>query len=70
MDVDRIPKINIPHQPRIDWQIWFSALSEDINTEPWLIIMLGKILERNPAVLDLLGYYVEEKQFYYKGNSF
>jgi hypothetical protein len=62
-----LPKFNVPHQPRVDWQIWFSALSHDINTEPWLIIMLGKVLERNPVTLDLLGYQIEDKQFYYKG---
>ena len=60
------PLINIPHQPRIDWQIWFSALSKEINTETWLIILTGKIFEKNPIILDLLGYYVREKNFYYK----
>jgi hypothetical protein len=61
-------RVNLPHQPRIDWQIWFSALSDDINTEPWLIIMLGKVLEKNPVILDLLGYRVNEKIIYYKSN--
>lgn len=51
---------NIPHQPRIDWQMWFAALSSNINTEPWLIIMLGRIFEKNPYVLDLLGYEIKD----------
>jgi len=60
----------IPHQPRIDWQIWFSALSTSINSEPWLVIMSGKILERNPVTLNLLGYYVKEADIYYKCKLF
>ena len=59
-------KWNIPHQPRVDWQIWFSALAININSEPWLVIMLGKILEKNPVTLNMLGYYVEEADLYHK----
>jgi hypothetical protein len=59
-------KFNIPHQPRIDWQIWFSALARDINSEPWLVIMLGKVLEKNPVTLDLLGYKTKQKGFFYE----
>jgi len=59
-------KWNIPHQPRVDWQMWFSALANNINSEPWLVIMLGKILERNPVTLNMLGYYVEQAEFYHK----
>jgi hypothetical protein len=62
-------KFNIPHQPRVDWQMWFAALSKDMNSEPWLVIMLGKVLEKNPVVLDLLGYHVDEREFYYKSNK-
>jgi hypothetical protein len=63
-------KFIMPHQPRVDWQIWFSALSKDINSEGWLVVMLGKILERNPVILDLLGYKISEKEHFYKCKLF
>jgi hypothetical protein len=59
-------RFNIPHQPRLDWQIWFSALAPNINSEGWLAITAGKVLERNPVILDLLGYHIKEKEDYYK----
>lgn len=59
-------RFNVPHQPRIDWQIWFSALAQDMNTEGWLAIACGKVLEKNPVILDLLGYQIYEKENYYK----
>ena len=33
-DVARRPPWNIPHQPRLDWQMWFAAL-EDPRRLPW-----------------------------------
>ena len=27
-DVMRRPRWNIPHQPRLDWQMWFAALDD------------------------------------------
>ena len=33
-DVARRPLWNIPHQPRLDWQMWFAAL-EDPRDLPW-----------------------------------
>jgi hypothetical protein len=59
-------KYNIPHQPRLDWQMWHSSLAEDINSETWLSILLGKILERSPVILDLLGYHIKLKEGFYQ----
>ena len=33
-DVARRPRWNIPHQPRLDWQMWFAAL-DDPRRLPW-----------------------------------
>ena len=33
-DVTRRPRWNIPHQPRLDWQMWFAALDEPRRL-PW-----------------------------------
>lgn len=48
----------------------YAAYSPDINSEPWLVVLLGKIFEKNPIILDLLGYIVEEKEFIYKNSFF
>ena len=51
-DLDRRPPWNIPHQPRLDWQMWFAALgSADQN--PWFSNLLARLLEGSPAVLGL-----------------
>jgi predicted DCC family thiol-disulfide oxidoreductase YuxK len=54
-DVDKRPPINIPHQPRVDWQMWFAALGT-VNQNPWLVRFMERILEGSPPVVDLLEY--------------
>ena len=60
----------MPHQPRLDWLITSSAYSRNIESEPYLIILLGKVLEKNPVILDLLGYKISGKDIFYKCNYF
>ena len=67
-DVGSPPKRASPHQPRLDWQMNKAAQSKDINSEAWLVILIGKVLEKNPVILDLLGYQVDEKSLYYQCN--
>ena len=43
---------NIPHQPRLDWQMWFAALG-DIRENPWMVGLMQRLLEGSPAVLAL-----------------
>jgi predicted DCC family thiol-disulfide oxidoreductase YuxK len=52
-DVSRRPPWNIPHQPRLDWQMWFAAL-EDPRRLGWFARFLEKLLENEPAVTALL----------------
>jgi predicted DCC family thiol-disulfide oxidoreductase YuxK len=52
-DVSRRPPWNIPHQPRLDWQMWFAAL-EDPRRLGWFARFLEKLLKNEPAVTDLL----------------
>ena len=52
-DVARRPRWNIPHQPRLDWQMWFAAL-EDPRQLPWFWHFLRRLLENEPAVTALL----------------
>lgn len=47
------PRFLLPHQPRLDWQMWFAALGH-YQHNPWLISLLYRILENKAEVLDLL----------------
>jgi hypothetical protein len=50
----RRPAFVEPHQPRLDWQMWFAALSGP-GLAPWFGDFLARLLEGSPAVLGLLG---------------
>ena len=52
-DVARRPPWNIPHQPRLDWQMWFAAL-DDPRRVNWFPRFLEKLLENEPTVTALL----------------
>ncbi len=54
-DPRRAPRWNVPHQPRLDWQMWFAALSSAAHT-PWFGNFLVRLLQAEPAVLDLLAH--------------
>jgi predicted DCC family thiol-disulfide oxidoreductase YuxK len=44
---------NIPHQPRLDWQMWFAALG-GVRDSPWIASLMWRLLEGSPSVLALL----------------
>jgi predicted DCC family thiol-disulfide oxidoreductase YuxK len=44
---------NIPHQPRLDWQMWFAALGS-ARENPWIVMLMWRLLEGSPPVLALL----------------
>ena len=56
------PKFLFFHLPRLDYKLNEVANDEDLNKDSWIIILLGKIFERNPVVLDLMGYEIKEKK--------
>jgi predicted DCC family thiol-disulfide oxidoreductase YuxK len=47
------PPWNIPHQPRLDWQMWFAAL-DDPQRLRWFWLFLEELLRNEPAVTALL----------------
>jgi hypothetical protein len=51
--IDKIPVQIAPYQPRIDWQIWFAAMSTYEN-EPWLIHFVWKLLHNDEGALSLI----------------
>jgi predicted DCC family thiol-disulfide oxidoreductase YuxK len=49
----RSARWNIPHQPRLDWQLWFAALG-GLRENPWIASLMWRLLEGSPSVLSLL----------------
>jgi hypothetical protein len=52
--VTRRPGFVEPHQPRLDWQMWFAALSS-YEWTPWFQALLARLLEGSAPVLGLLA---------------
>ena len=52
-NVDRRPVFVAPHQPRLDWQMWFAALG-DAQQNPWFMNFCDRLLQGSPEVLALL----------------
>ena len=64
-DVSQPPRFNTPHQPRLDWQMWFEALHleraheitgtiDPRHMSPWFQAFLIRLAQQEPAVLKLL----------------
>jgi len=53
-DLGRRPAWVAPHQPRLDWQMWFAALG-DYQSDPWIVRFMARLLQGSPQVLRLLG---------------
>ena len=54
-DVTQTPPWVIPHQPRLDWQLWFAALESPAHL-PWFSHFLERILQNSPPVMALMGH--------------
>ena len=52
-DVLRAPRWVAPHQPRLDWQMWFAALAP-AQESPWLQGLCIRLLQGKPELLWLL----------------
>src|SRR5205814_1681260 len=53
-DVTHRPGFVAPHQPRLDWQMWFAAL-DPAGAESWLGGLMRGVLEGTPQVVSLAG---------------
>ena len=54
-DLKEAPKWVAPHQPRLDWQMWFAALQGSYRNTPWFPHFIGALLQGEPEVLQLLA---------------
>lgn len=52
-DLHRAPPLVAPHQPRLDWQMWFAALGP-ARQSPWFDRLVQRLLQGSPEVLALL----------------
>jgi len=53
-DLRQAPRWVAPYQPRLDWQMWFAALSNYQGT-PWFANFMVRLLQGSPEVLGLLA---------------
>jgi predicted DCC family thiol-disulfide oxidoreductase YuxK len=53
-ELTRRPAWVAPHQPRLDWQMWFAALG-DYQSDAWIVRFMARLLQGSPEVLRLLG---------------
>jgi len=53
-DLRRAPSWVQPHQPRLDWQMWFAALGS-YQGQPWFVNFMVRLLEGSPEVLALMA---------------
>jgi predicted DCC family thiol-disulfide oxidoreductase YuxK len=51
--LDRPPPWVAPHQPRLDWQMWFAALGT-YRENVWFLNTLARLLQGTPEVLRLI----------------
>jgi predicted DCC family thiol-disulfide oxidoreductase YuxK len=54
-DVKRAPGWCAPHQPRLDWQMWFAAL-ESPRENPWFFGLIVRVLQGSQDVNRLLAH--------------
>lgn len=52
-NVSQAPKFCLPHQPRLDWQMWFAALGS-AEQNPWLLSLVYRLLQNKKSVVGLL----------------
>lgn len=77
-DLKRRPPQVAPFQPRMDWQMWFAALSGHVERSPWFLNMLERLARNEPSVLKLFAHnpfegsspkYLRAKLYYYEFTS-
>ncbi|RAP37748.1 hypothetical protein DID80_03530 [Candidatus Marinamargulisbacteria bacterium SCGC AAA071-K20] len=77
-DPKRAPQWSQPHQPRLDWQMWFASLS-NYQHQPWYINFVFRLLQNEPVVTSLLlnnpfqtkaPKYIRSRVFHYRYNSY
>ncbi len=53
-DISRMPPWVAPYHFKLDWQMWFAAMSP-YYYHPWILNLVAKLLEEDKKVLGLMG---------------
>eukprot|EP01060_Flectonema_neradi_P029997 TRINITY_DN4268_c2_g1_i1.p1 TRINITY_DN4268_c2_g1~~TRINITY_DN4268_c2_g1_i1.p1 ORF type:complete len:692 (+),score=71.00 TRINITY_DN4268_c2_g1_i1:728-2803(+) len=53
--VNRSPPWVAPHQPRLDWRMWFAALGS-VHSDTWVLALASGLLNREPDVENLVDF--------------
>jgi hypothetical protein len=53
-DLRRAPPVVAPHQPRLDWQMWFAALG-NYQSNRWFVNFMIRLMQGEPSVTRLLA---------------
>ncbi|NWS44518.1 LMF2 factor, partial [Probosciger aterrimus] len=59
-NMSRAPPVVAPHQPRLDWQMWFAALGHH-SSSPWFSSFVHRLLQGQEDVIRLVQ--VDESQY-------
>lgn len=54
VDLDKRPPQIAPYQPRLDWQMWFAAMSSP-EDYPWTLTLVSKLLHNDPGAIGLFA---------------
>ncbi|XP_026220989.1 lipase maturation factor 2a [Anabas testudineus] len=57
------PPVLIPHQPRLDWQMWFAALGPHTQA-PWFTSLIYRLLQGKTDVIELIQTDVSQYPFH------
>jgi hypothetical protein len=52
--LDQRPPQIAPYQPRLDWQMWFAAMSSP-DEYPWTLNLVSKLLHNDPGAVGLFA---------------
>lgn len=53
-DPHRLPPQISPYHLRLDWQMWFAAMSNSPHRHPWFRSLIGKLLQNDEQTLQLI----------------
>ncbi|XP_040843735.1 lipase maturation factor 2 isoform X1 [Ochotona curzoniae] len=62
-NMSRPPPIVVPHQPRLDWQMWFAALGPHMHS-PWFTSLVLRLLQGKEPVIRLIQNQVTSYPFH------
>ncbi|XP_075998220.1 lipase maturation factor 2a [Genypterus blacodes] len=63
------PAVVTPHQPRLDWQMWFAALGSQTDA-PWFTSLMHRLLQGKTDVIQLIQTDVSQYPFHRQPPAF